>query len=418
MFERFFTLEPILWGQSMLKLYPLDLILGAVFVSAFFLFLKNGKQFFHFRKCDYWLISFFILVTILFLVTVGNSADISLSVAFSTWKQYVFYGLMIFFLGGMIRSKEDVISLLKLFFMGLAFASLFLFVGILRGEGLWTEFTPLSTAGTRFLAFPHAFYYSIGLAILILSLPVWFKKGNPERTFSLSLFSIVLTAGIIGSLMRHLWLGFSGMLFVALFSSPFTFGRTFLRYLRSFILPASFLFAFFMLFVLVMPTNDTSLSATRGLSVVGERVTSIGNEYDESFAWRGKVWESTLARFKTSPLFGIGFGASVPVELGDYRQYVEVRNMHNSWLALLVQTGIVGAFLFLGYLASLVISFWRLPGDSFLNKSRFVLSGVLIFECLVFFSQPYLETNLLSIFFWSTLGIIRAVIEIEKRTVK
>jgi O-antigen ligase len=169
----------------------------------------------------------------------------------------------------------------------------------------------------------------------------------------------------------------------------------------------------------MFPLSDVTSSAEQGFSIVKERFVSIGNGYDESFAWRGKVWESTLERFAPHPLLGIGFGASVPVELGEYRQYVEVRNMHNSWLALLIQTGVVGVALFLGVVLTFIIALARKAlSDPLLRQVRFVVFGLLFFQGLVFFSQPYLETNLLGLFFWITLGVGRALLEFSEEREK
>lgn len=411
LFERFFTLSPMIIGDIAYKLYPLDIILVAVFLSALLVFLREGKAFFHFRFSDKFLLGFFVLVTGIFLVTVFRAGDTSLAVAFSTWKNYVFYAFTVFFLGGMLRKKEDLVSFGKLFLAGTAFATIFLLIGIVRGEGLWTEYTPLSTPGTRFLAFPHAFYFSLSFIILLFSLPYWQDTASRQKRFLLSIFSVVLVCGILGSLMRHLWLGLGGAFFVALLLSPDVFGKSLLRFSGRFIFPILLLLAGAWFAFSMFPLSSMTNSAEQGFSIVRERFVSIGNGYDESFAWRGKVWESTLARFAPQPFFGIGFGASVPVELGEYRQYVEVRNMHNSWLALLIQTGVVGTALFLGFILTFISALWRkVFSDPFLRQARFVLLGLLFFQGLVFFSQPYLETNLLGFFFWVTLGVGRALI--------
>ncbi len=412
LFERFFTLQPLVIGENAYKLYPLDIILGAVLFSGLFLWLREGRGFLRLRAMDGWLISFFVFISALFFGMLLGERGVFLEVAFSTWKNYIFYGALIFFLGGAIRSKEDVLALVKLLWYGLLGASVFLFVGIVRGGGLWTEYTPLSTAGTRFLAFPHAFYFSLGLLVLLLSLPLWYEKVKKEQRLLLMLWTLILVAGIALSLMRHLWLGLTITLLVAIAFSPFIYGRVLFRYIGRFIFPLVSIFATFFVFLTIVPMSNTSLKFSQGLSVMQERFISIGNQYDESLAWRGKVWESTWVHFRINPLLGIGFGVSVPVELGDYHQFVEVRNMHNSWLALLVQTGVIGTLLFLGYLVTLLVAFWRLVLiDDTLRQARLALSGLVFFQALVFFSQPYLETNLLSLFFWLTLGIIRAIIE-------
>lgn len=415
-FERFFTLQALSIGDAAYKLYPLDIILGAVFLSALLLWMREGRAFLSLRFSDTLLLGFLLLVTGIFLAIIFGLSDASVATAFSTWKNYVFYGLAVFFVGGMIRSREDLVVFTKLFFIGVISALVFLAIGVLRGEGLWTEYTPLSTAGTRFLAFPHAFYFSLALLMLLSSLPQWLDGSKNTLRNWLLVLSAVLGLGILGSLMRHLWLGIGGTVLILLMASPRVFGKALSRFMGYFFVSVLFLLSGMWFAFLVSPASDTAHSARQVISVMSERLGSIGDEYDESFVWRGKVWESSLASFSEHPLFGIGFGARVPVEIGDYRQYVEVRNMHNSWLALLVQTGVVGAVLFFWFVFALISALIRKTfADAFLRQARFVVCGLLLFQGLVFFSQPYLETNLLGLFFWITLGIGRALLELSER---
>lgn len=417
-FERFFTLQTLFIGEVAYKLYPLDIILGAVFLSALLLWLREGRAFLSLRFSDRLLLGFFLLVTAIFLATVLGLNDTSISVAFSTWKNYVFYGLAVFFVAGMIRNQEDLVRCTKLFFGAVIFAIIFLVIGVIRSEGLWTEYTPLSTFGTRFLAFPHAFYFSLALLILLFSLPQWLHTSNKTLRNWLLILSAVLGLGILGSLMRHLWLGIGGTILLLLIISPKAFGTVFLRFLGYFIFPILFVLSGVWFAFLLMPMDDITHSVRQTLSVMGERVGSIGNEYDESFVWRSKVWESSLASFSEHPWLGIGFGAQVPVEIGEYQQYVEVRNMHNSWLALLVQTGVVGVVLFLGFVFALIARLVRSTfSNIFLRQASLTVCGLLFFQGLVFFSQPYLETNLLGLFFWVTLGVGRALLTISEERV-
>ena len=409
-FERFFTLESFVIAETTYKLYPLDLILGACLFSGLLLFLKHRSEFLRFRSYDAWLLSFLLLVSVLLAFSLSHGASGAGAVAFSTWKNYVFYGVLVWLVGGLLRTRADLVAFTRLFFWGLAAAGIFLVIGLVRGGGLWTEYTPLSTAGTRYLAFPHAFYFALGLLTLLLALPYWLGRVGRGRTRLYIGGSIFLLLGVLGSLMRHLWLGLGGTLLMAFVVSPRIYGRAIVQYGIRLVLPGIFLLATAVLGMVLFSSSSTSLSLGRGLSVVQERLLSIGNNTDESLVWRGAVWSSTLERFRANPWFGIGFGASVPVEIGDYQEFVEVRNMHNSWLALLMQTGVVGLFLFGGFLFSLMREAWRLTlTDAFLRQVRFVLFGLLFFQALVFFSQPYLETNLLGVFFWLTLGLVRAL---------
>ncbi len=410
LFERFFTLAPVVVGEATYKIYPLDMILVPVFVSSLLLWIRDGRHRFRFSTSDVLLLAFFTVVTGIFLVGIFRPGAGS-AVAFSTWKQYVFYGMIFFATALLVRTREDVRITAKLFLAATATAGVFLVIGLVRGGGLWTEYTPLSTPGTRFLAFPHAFFFSLALLTTLLCLPYRSAGIETRRTAYLRYaFVLMLSVGILGSLMRHLWIGIATTLFAAVLVAPKRIGKPLGRFALRFAFPVV---TFAMLGIAVLsalPERFVGNTAGQGFSVVKERVLSIGSGTDESFAWREAVWESALSRFSEHPFDGVGFGGSVPVELGEYRQYVEIRNMHNSWLALLIQTGIFGTVAFFAFLASLVSGSFRTDvRDPFLKGMRTALFGLLLFQFLVFFSQPYLETNLLSIFFWVTLGLLRAL---------
>jgi O-antigen ligase len=415
-FERFFSLEPLIVGEAVLKLYPIDVLLGGVMIGIV-LSLRQKSHRPRLTAAIGWLFAFFIYVTFLFLLSIGGQSDTSLSVAFSTWKQYVFYACLVICVPFLIQGEQDLRLFVKTFLLGIASLGIFLLIGLVRGGGLWTEYTPLSTSGTRFLAFPHAFYFSLALLSLLLSLPYWYKEKS-HQTFGI-VFLWLLSLGILGSLMRHLWLGIGGILVAALVMRPRVYGKFFSKVSLPFLVPLLVITSLAWYLVSVFPNSDSSYELERATDVVSERVISIGNERDESLAWRGVVWESALKSFAESPFIGIGFGKSVPVELSDYQKYVEVRDMHNSWLALLVQTGIIGLGLLLIYLGTLLVQVMRIHGQSdFLKTLRAVLVGLLFFQGLIFFSQPYLETNLLGIFFWLTVGLLQALLGLSNNPKK
>lgn len=412
-FERFYTLSPLVIGEAQYKVYALDAVLAASFVSALLLWMREGKRFSRFRSSDWLLLSFFGIVTAIFLFELLVPSETNVATAFSTWKNYVFYGALFFLVSYGLRTRDDIFFFARLFLWSVAAAGIFLLIGIARGGGLWTEYTPLSTAGTRFLAFPHAFYFSLGFLSIFFSSPFWLV--DPRRSRLLFWLSAVLIAGILGSLMRHLWLGIGGAMVFGFLFFPSEYRRAFIRTALPFLAVAASSLLIFWSALALFPQSDIRGDTRYVADILSERIFSIGNRYDESLAWREGVWTSAMAEFRRSPIFGIGFGAQVPVELGDYRSYVEVRNMHNSWLAMLIQTGLVGAAVFLGFLVSLCLTLFRAhSGDRFFGAMKYGLMGLIVFQCLVFFSQPYLETNLLGIFFWITLGVARAVTDMPK----
>src|SRR3989338_10567336 len=202
-FERFFALEALQFGRDAVKLYPLDVVLLGVYGGALAR-LWFGKARFVWKAADVWLAIFFALVSVYFIASFAGFGSSEAAVAFSTWKNYVFYGALVFALPLMLTDESDVRRLVGYFLTAATLALFFLMIGVIRGEGLWSEFTPLSTEGVRLLAFPHAFYFSLAFLGMFVSAKYW--SANKYRFFvwiAMALWGF----GILGSLMRHMWLG-------------------------------------------------------------------------------------------------------------------------------------------------------------------------------------------------------------------
>lgn len=407
-FERFYTLQPIIVSEETYRLYPIDMVLVGSFLRIF-LEKARGNIRISLTVSGIFLAGFLGYISIRFFFGVFGIGGENLSIAFSTWKNYVFYGMIAFGVAALFREKEIWIRLAKFFAAGILVSLIFLGAGIVRGEGIWTEYTPLSTSGKRILAFPHAFYFSVAFLFLTF---LWSTLVEQNKKANRVFFFIypLLILGIIGSLMRHLWLGIgiAGIFTVFFFWKQ---SRQSIRGIfRTFLIPTVVFAAVFSLVFLVLSSSAPWVRGIETFDVLKERVISLGSSNDTSILWRSAVWESALKEFSRNAIFGIGFGDRVPVELDGYREYVEVRNMHNSWLALLVQTGIFGFFLFAIFFAMLLFRSTRSRLRSkFLNKTRIGLFSTLVFCSAVFLSQPYLETNLLSFVFWVSVGLMFVV---------
>lgn len=412
LFQRYFTQAPLIYHDTLIKLYPLDAILGGTLLYLIVsLLVSRGRSLWSLR-CDGWLLLFFGYVTVLLFAALFDRGPSDGAIAFSTWKNYVFYGSLYLVIREIFFGEYGRKILGKTFLLSVAAALVFLVIGIVRGEGLWTEFTPLSTSGMRILDFPHALYFSIAfLGILLLSVTSRKIFARYQKFFTF-VFPVLLLIGIVGSLMRHLWIAlFFGvsMGFILLSSSAKA------RLLRS---SATLLGIIAVIGIMglalltLAPQSRMAHQSLGALSSLAERVTSISDSgIDESVAWRYSVWQSAFGRLSESPLFGTGLGQNVPVELGDYHDFVVVRNIHNSWLALLVQTGLIGTMLFLLFLAGLVKELFRKRVHSDEEGGvRAAYGSILVFYSIVFLFQPYLESNILATFFWILLGLIGAFI--------
>ncbi len=406
-FERFFTLTPIYWNRAEYKIYPIDILMAGIILGILFQ-LITGKIKFRFKKIDALVAVFFVLSLLYFILSVtvwhGDAA-----VSFSAFKNYAFYGLFYFVIVFLFSDKQKLFQLLKFILGSAIVVTIFIFIGAIRGEGLWTEFTPLSTPGTRILAFTHGFFLS--MALLIVLARIAFKKD--EYSNFLKIIIPIWALGIIGTLMRHLWISLF-ISFVFLFLALPKENRTRIKKLL-------FHYSFLAIFLIIilgyvamlfpdLGISKTFLSAT---DITGKRFVSTAQvSADESLNWRKNVWQSAWDEFKKTPLWGIGYGKKLSVEIGTkYRDFVEVRNIHNSLLTIFIQMGILG-------LGTITYAVYLITRGALQNLRNVKISGedrflgvafsVLLVNYLVaFLFQTYLETNLLGIFFWIILGSLR-----------
>ena len=87
-----------------------------------------------------------------------------------------------------------------------------------------------------------------------------------------------------------------------------------------------------------------------------------------------------------------------------------MRNMHNSFLVLLVQMGLVSAVVLAGAVWILLKKVLeKIRTVDGMQIARIATAGILCLQAAAFMFQPYLETNLLGIFFWINLGLMRSL---------
>ncbi|MFA6160294.1 MAG: O-antigen ligase family protein [Parcubacteria group bacterium] len=403
-FERFFTLSTIIMGKVEYKIYPLDIILLAIFISVLIQLIFKIIKSVHMQKSDY-LLGAFIFLNIFYFFFSTHIIKADSILAFSTLKNYAFYPLIYFTTFILIRNADDLKRFFQFFLTGAIFIISFIIYGALNGEGLWTQFTPLSTEGVRILAFTHGLYLS--LAFISALVYLIFQKGKKNLFYwLLAIWGI----GIVGTMMRHLWISLISTMFLIyiLLSKENRKKMREISYRYIFLFLCLGIFVFY-----VMSMNPSSKIYTgfqNTTKAVFQRGASIGKaKTDESFAWRKLVWNASYKEFQKNPILGIGTGKKVYAETESYRDYIEVRNIHNSYLSIFIQLGILGIGIFLLFLYSNIkelIQSITIRENIFYKFS--VLGALSIFVIALCF-QPYLETNLLSIFFWIALGISRKI---------
>lgn len=407
-FERFFTLQSFWINRIEYKIYPLDILLLGIFLGILF----NYKKFLRKEKIfgsEDWLLALFIIWNVIYFLTGFVLDNGEKSLIFSSFKNYAFYPLFFFATVLILKNEKDIKRFFRFFMISSVGILFFILYGFLFSQGLWSEYTPLSTSGTRTLAFTHSLYASIALILFWLYLTL----KNPRNNKCLVL-SFIFILGIIGGLMRHLWVGVFGSLIIIFFLLEKKEKEIFSGNLRKIFFAGIIIFVISFHLANLFPTSKINHFYSETLGIIGERSYSmISAGEDESFSWRGLVWKSAFLEFKNNIFLGIGTGKRIFVEKEFYRDFIEMKNIHNSYLSILFQLGIVGFVFFAGFLWKKIKNLFRITKVNmrFFKLSVLGVIGLFIFSIPF---QPYLETNMLSIFFWMFLGVGKSLELIEK----
>lgn len=417
-FERFFTLQPFSWGEYTYKIYSLDFLflitIGAIGVQWVFgnnrvllkaeLPLGSSASRNRIFPPDYFV---FFFIGIVAASAVGGlwfeagNADLIVSAL----KNYGFYAALYFLVRLLTPDWQSWKTIVHAFFIGGVAILFFIIVGFARGQGLWSEYTPLSTSGYRFLASTHAYY----LTIPLLTTLILYSYGRIRETFRVGGLMAVQLLGIIGSLMRHIWIASLAAAFVAAAVMDRAPRLIFLRIVLRTGLIVAALVAFLFVGTLIAPTSRLATVLPEAITPFIERVTSLfHSSQDLSTAWRIDVWRTTAQSFVRHPFLGIGFGHDMTFERENYHLTIDIREVHNSPLAILVQMGLLGFVAFVAMLVALVRGWWRAYRAAAPDRAPYLLgigaSALLFFIASLF--QPYLETNTTGIFFWIILGLM------------
>lgn len=414
-FQRWFTLEPIVLGDVVYKLYPIDVVFLMTLLGLFFHQIFGKKKYkIRFKTIEWSLLFFMVLCFAYLLASFFNQrADAALSV--SAFKNYAFYALLFFVVTVTIKSLDEIKGIIKVLLVGGWGIIFFVVAGIALRRGIWTEFNPLSTEGVRFLSFPHAFYLSV---VLVITLILLLYKLRPER---ITIFTMwVQLVGVLGSLMRHLWMS---IFFTAVFIFVAVPRRVKVGMAKFFGKNTAVLglLGVIVAFVLIItPTSDVSLKLQEYTAPVTARARSLTQATrDSSARWRIFAWRAAQETVLSSPIVGVGYGIELVIDFDTYSVIIPMRDLHNSFLVLLVQMGIVGSIAFLYLLGAVFLQMyraWKKKGMYWPYQLAFC-SGLLVFLSAAFW-QPYFETNFTGVFFWILLGMLVVSLRLDDGKVK
>ncbi len=400
-FERFFTLLPLVFQENTYKLYPLDIIIIVTILSYLIHYIRSHREKLRVSRTGIAIIIFTLFCVVSFGLGIAGGGEFN--EAFSTLKNYGIYAIMFFLTINIIRTKEQIKRLTYIFIGSGVALFFFVFYGVFRGAGLWIEYTPLSTVGTRLLAPTHAFYLCVAV-VLILNFIAHGKKLFGNMTIPVVLIMLV---GIVGSLTRHLWIGLA----LAVFVSFLLLSRTNKKSLIKIV--AIQLFLVIMLASLYVWFDYLSsgkfpefVSDFYKTTIVRVQSLTLSLE-DESAAFRLLAWQEAWETFVESPVLGIGFGRKLTFDYFGFPARIEIRDLHNNFIGIALQMGLLGFISFAAFqtiFAARTINILKKATELRPIVLGFIACYILFFVGANF--GVYFDINLFVILFWIFLGVV------------
>lgn len=411
-FERYFTLMPIQFQDYVIKLYPLDIVLIITAISALLKY-PAGKFKFKIKQIE---LPFMVFAGFVFLSFIVSSIFLNADwqVAFSTFKNYCLYAIFFYLVINLVKTKEQFNRLIHtILYAGIGIL-FFVFWGIAAGRGLWSEYVPLSTFGSRLLAGTHAWYVFI-LIIGIFCYLLWRKK-NYKQEYMLFFLMVLFLFGLAGSLIRHLWLA---LIFVFIIMLLILGRKKRIKLVKIFTVILLVIFVTSLSLVWYYSFQSTSMMSGKDFITAFEhRIESLftSSFSDQSSTWRLAAWQEAFSSSAKVFFLGIGLGQTITFEFDDFFYTIEARELHNDFVAIILQLGVVGIGLFIWLLFSIfkfAISNYKKIDNEY--KPYYLACSLLIVAFL--FSANfgvYFDINLLIIFLWLFISMLYIMTNLSK----
>lgn len=423
-FERHFTLLPLEIGTTAYKIYPLDFCILFVVLSLAARFIE-GKVKWRPQPLDWFILVFGAVCSLGFVGAYWRNLD--MAYAFGTYKNYFLYAIVYFISAVMLTTKEDWYQMIRWLTVGGAGVLFFLFYGLVVGRGLWSEFTPLSTTGERMIAGTHVFYLLIFFFLLLGAF--MFRdvaKKYPRWKDALSIIAMSLAGlALVVSLVRHLWLA---MAFIFIFWLIFLNGwRQRVRYLAVVagvaVITAVLLFSYTQIGKLIHGINSGQ-TLNNINTVLSERtnVDYVIGGGDSSFHWRLTVWRVGYSAWITHPFLGLGLGYEISGLENNWPFHIAMREIHNDYLAILYQLGVVGLIALVEWFIYMCYCFITARQSEILDDWEegglfFIFSSIALLFMIGFSISIYWDINLFVIWWWLALAALR-LLWVKKATRK
>jgi O-antigen ligase len=213
--------------------------------------------------------------------------------------------------------------------------------------------------------------------------------------------------GIVVSLQRHLWLAGAVLVTIWLLVLP-KVDRARLWHPLSRALAACAIGLFVALGAVVVWSGHLPLQAAHVVQVLRERTSLnlILNQEDSSARWRFAAWRAGLGLWVGQPIVGTGLGQEIFGYNQIYPFQVAARELHNDYLGILIQLGLVGLAAVVYWFVVIVrtmVSAWQRERTPLL----FVSGSMLLLFFMIFGVSIYWDTNFFVMWWWLALAGLR-----------
>jgi len=250
--------------------------------------------------------------------------------------------------------------------------------------GLEPSFRAKST-----LTHPTAYgFYLLVVSCLLLSLYSTIKSAGYR--LSMVLLLLLITLNVVFTFTRGVWLAF--VTAVLVFS--------FLRYKKMLLLLPVLFYAIF-----------------QTIPYVYERIEPLFNSHQykyTSFAWRTKLWSSSIPFFYDSPVFGSGIGNYELISKQIEGHYMAA---HNDYIRLLIETGLVGTVSFVAILILLLATGWQALRHATTNFEKSLAAGfisLMIAYIVLSLTDNLFNNGAMQWYFWTFAAMAVASARISR----
>jgi O-antigen ligase len=138
-------------------------------------------------------------------------------------------------------------------------------------------------------------------------------------------------------------------------------------------------------------------------------------DQDSSVYYRILSWEKALSLFVDSPVVGIGFGQKLSFDLLGWPMIIEVRELHNNFVGMILQMGILGFLSFIVFNIYFLIKAFSLLKKASEEYYPYILGAISCYILFIISANfgTYFDTNIFVIFYWIFIGIIFVIGEFD-----